>query len=291
MLWFLHGCNLTDYVIIQVGKYQLEKKGKIMKKLTVKQFVEKYEGKTWDFDGYYGVQCVDLFNYYNQEVVGAPQLGTPVTNGARDLFEVDSAARRAYYDVVSASAELATGDVLVYGQPHGRAIVNGVQIFYGHVAMYIGDGNLIESNARKGIYTSIDPVFKNGLLGILRPREFAATIEPQNVPQQTQNQNKHTIVAGDTFWELENVYNIQHGELQRLNPELNPFALTIGSEIVVSGQEQPVSEPNPTYYEIIRGDTFWGLEDAWGLEHGTLTDLNPGQNPRTLQIGQRIRRS
>lgn len=260
-----------------------------MAKITVEQFVKKYEGKTWDFDGYYGAQCVDLFNFYNLEVVGAPRLGTPVTNGARDLFEVDSAARRAYYDVVSASADLKVGDVLVYGEPHGRAIVNGKQIFYGHVAMYIGDNKLIESNARLGEMTSVDPVFKNGLLGILRPREFAASPAPQDVPQQTQNKNKHTIVAGDTFWGLEEVYNWEHGTLQQLNPELNPRTLEIGSDINVPGQAEPVSEPTPEYYEIRRGDTFWELEENWGYEHGTLQNLNPELNARKLQIGSQIR--
>jgi LysM repeat protein len=262
-----------------------------MTKMTVAQFVKEYEGQTWDFDGAYGVQCVDLFNYYNQEVVGAPRIGTPVTNGARDLFEVDSAARRAYYDVVSPSADLIVGDVLVYGEPHGRAVINGKQIFYGHVAIFIGDNNVIESNARKGIYTSVDPVFKNGLLGILRPREFAVNSVPQNVPDQTQNKNKHIIASGDTFWGLEDVYNWEHGTLQNLNPTINPRSLAIGSEIIIPGQEQTVQQPDTTYYTIVGGDTFWDLENAWNLEHGELEILNPGQDPRTLQIGQRIRRS
>jgi len=260
-----------------------------MAKMTVEQFVKKYEGGTWDFDGYYGVQCVDLFNFYNRDVVGGERLGTPVTNGARDLFEVDSSARRAYYDVVSASADLVVGDVLVYGEPHGRAVENGVQKFYGHVAMYIGNNNLIESNARNGIYTSVDPVFKNGLLGILRPREFAIQSAPQDVPQQTQNKNKHKIVAGDTFWGIEEAYNWDHGTLQQLNPELNPLTLAIGSDINVPEQAEPVSEPNPNYYEITRGDTFWELEENWGYEHGTLQNLNPELDPRKLQIGSKIR--
>lgn len=260
-----------------------------MNKISIDQFVEKYEGKTWDFDGYYGAQCVDLFNYYNQEVVGAPRIGTPVTNGARDLFEVDSSARRAYYDVIPASAELIKGDVLVYGAPQGQAVVNGIQIFYGHVAMYIGDNKLIESNARLGALTSVDPLFKNGLIGILRPREFAINIAPQNVSPNPQNKNKHIIVAGDTFWDLENVYNMEHGELQRLNPELNPDTLEINSAIIISGQEPTVQEHYPNYYEINRGDTFWELEENWGYEHGTIQNLNPELNPRELQIGSKIR--
>ena len=41
-------------------------------------------------------------------------------------------------------------------------------------------------------------------------------------------------------------------------------------------------------YAIQKGDTFWGLEENWGLKHGTLTGLNPKVNPRKLRIGERI---
>jgi len=36
----------------------------------VNNFVSKYLGQRLDFDGYYGTQCVDLFNYYLKEVLG-----------------------------------------------------------------------------------------------------------------------------------------------------------------------------------------------------------------------------
>lgn len=34
-------------------------------------FVTKYNGKYIDYDGMYGAQCVDLFNFYNRDVMGA----------------------------------------------------------------------------------------------------------------------------------------------------------------------------------------------------------------------------
>lgn len=262
-----------------------------MTKLTLQQFIDKYNGFSVDYDGYYGYQCVDLFNFYNAEVVGAPQLGTPITNGARDLFEVDSSARRAYYDVVSASAALQAGDVLVYGEPHGRAIVDGVQVFFGHVAIYIGDNQVINQRGRKGEAVSIDTVIIKGMLGVLRPRSFALNSEPSDVPEQNQNKNKHVIASGDTFWGLEEQNNWGHGILQELNPELNPLTLQIGSEINVPSATEPTKIDVSTYYTIVRGDTFWGLENAWGIAHGTLQQLNPELEPRRLSIGQSIRRS
>lgn len=46
-----------------------------------------------------------------------------------------------------------------------------------------------------------------------------------------------------------------------------------------------------TRYNIAKGDTFWGLENAWGIAHGTLQRLNPDIDPKRLQIGQSIHRS
>lgn len=262
-----------------------------MSGITLEQFTAKYNGKSLDFDKHYGAQCTDLFNYYNAEFVEAPWIGTPATGGARDLAEVDSAARRGYYDVLPPSTPLIAGDVLVYGDPYGRVVENGKQKFYGHVAIYVGDGNAIQQNARKAQQTTIDPYYKSGIISVLRPKKFAIKSESQNVPQQQNNKNKHTIKSGDTFWDLEEVYNIPHGTLQQLNPQLDPKRLAIGSQIIIRAEPAPTASAPETYYTIIRGDTFWGLEDAWSLPHGTLQQLNAGQDPRTLQIGQRIRRS
>lgn len=259
--------------------------------ISVQSFVEKYKNKSVDFDKKFGAQCVDLFNFYNSEVVGAPFIGTPKTMGARDLYEVDSKTRKEYYKRLSANSQLQIGDVLVYGAPQGRYVDDGVTKFLGHVNIYIGNGQVIQQNAKWSQKTTVDPVFKNGLIGILRPLRFIGQNSPQDVRQTTSNQNKHVIKKGDTFWGLEEEHGWTHGTLQQLNPGLDPKSLKIGSEIVIPGEPAAAASAPKTYYTIQEGDTFWGLEDAWGLAHGTLQQLNPGQNPRTLQIGQRIRRS
>ena len=258
---------------------------------SVQEFVKKYDGASVDFDKHYGAQCVDLFNFYNKEVVGAPWIGTPITGGARDLWENAKATPTNFYRRVSAAEQLRVGDVLVYGEPHGRYIEAGRQIFLGHVNIYIGNNRVIEQNGKVSQKTVVRDLYKTGLIGILRPLKFEPKLDPQNVPDQTKNKNKHVIASGDTFWGLEERYNITHGTLQKLNPQLDPRRLAIGTEIVISGEPVPVTNTPTTYYTIKPGDTFWDLENAWQLSHGTLQQLNPGINPRALQIGQRIRRS
>lgn len=51
--------------------------------------------------------------------------------------------------------------------------------------------------------------------------------------------------------------------------------------------EHKTSESTKTY-AIHKGDTFWGLEEKWGLQHGILARINPNLNPQELQIGQKI---
>lgn len=257
--------------------------------INLQQFVDKYNGTSVDFDKKYGAQCVDLFNFYNSEVVGAPFIGTPVTGGARDLYEVESPTRNQYYKRLGNDSQLQAGDVVVYGDPNGRYKVGNKTIFLGHVRMYIGDGKFIEQNARIAGETIVDSDKVSGQLGILRPLKFIGENSPQDVPTEQKNKNKHTIVDGDTFWGLEEANGWPHGTLQSLNPDMDAHALPIGAEIVIPTSNVESQKSEERYYTVKPNDTYWGLEDAWQLPHGTIQQLNPQYPARQLPVGARIR--
>lgn len=42
--------------------------------MTLEEFQDEYQGKAVDFDHFYGVQCMDLIEFYNRDVVLAPRL-------------------------------------------------------------------------------------------------------------------------------------------------------------------------------------------------------------------------
>ena len=260
-------------------------------KISLSDFVTAYDGKSIDYDGIFPGECVDLVNKYADDVIGARPFSTPLTGGASDIWNIAGSADSSKFTRVSMPAIPIIGDVVVYGEPYGRHIENGKQLFWGHVVIYIGNDRILEQNSRKYHTTTISPYSPKYAIGIIRPRDMQPHDDAQDVPHPTTKTNTYKIKPGDTFWDLEDTLNITHGTLQTLNPELDPRNLQIGEEIKINGQSDIALQKNTTYYTIKPGDTFWDLEDAWQLPHGRLQELNPADDPRELQIGQRIKRS
>lgn len=130
------------------------------------EFVNKYHGKKVDFDGAYGVQCVDLFRQYCKDVLRAGHTGA--VDGAKDLFlkYEDLPAECKYFDRISGITPR-TGDVCVWGATSTNK--------YGHVAVCLG----MDENTEYAIVFEQDGFKQDGakiaarslenLLGVLRP--------------------------------------------------------------------------------------------------------------------------
>ena len=104
---------------------------------SAKAFYEKYNGVGVDYDGAYGVQCVDLFKQYADEVVGLKNYVVGGNGGAYNIAN-DSKLNN-YFDKVSLS-NAKFGDWVIWG-PY----TNGGGK-YGHVAMYTGmEGDRIKA--------------------------------------------------------------------------------------------------------------------------------------------------
>ena len=127
---------------------------------TVDAFVNRWNGSYADYDGAYGAQCVDLFNYYNRDVVKAPRIAV---NYAAQLF---GAAPSSHYEKLSPGVTPRKGDVAVWGTswPYTSA---------GHVAIVLGDqgGNMSVLSQNTGA-AKIMSITKAHLSGYLRPRNL-----------------------------------------------------------------------------------------------------------------------
>ena len=74
-------------------------------------------------------------------------------------------------------------------------------------------------------------------------------------------------------------------------PSLSPYVYCANNPIKLvdpNGEEIGGPDDPPTKYTIKKGDTFWDLENARNLPHGTLQRQNPSLDPNNLQIGTEI---
>lgn len=133
--------------------------------MTVDQFIAKHNGHKWDFDGAYGAQCVDLIQFYNRDVVGAPRL----SGNAKDLY---GNASGNHYHKLGAGTAPAKGDVAVWGASVGGG--------YGHAGIVTADlgGSVrILSQNNHSPYNGTTPteiisMSKSGIIGYLRPKNL-----------------------------------------------------------------------------------------------------------------------
>lgn len=131
--------------------------------MSIQQFLDKYNSKFIDFDGYYGAQCVDLIQQYNKEVFGGPFI---TGQGASDIWETYPVD---YYTRIlnTIDAIPKEGDIAIWKKT--------TSLPYGHIAIVKSAGQLN--------FTSLDQNWPTGsnchyvehnyesplVLGFLRP--------------------------------------------------------------------------------------------------------------------------
>ena len=100
-------------------------------------------GKALDYDGVYGAQCVDFFNYYYKFLTGGRNpysdgYGVP---GAKDLWNVSNVRfNKIANDPNDQNQVPKEGDIIIYS---GNMAGTGG---YGHVAVYAGNSTYYEQN-------------------------------------------------------------------------------------------------------------------------------------------------
>lgn len=132
-------------------------------------FVNKYKGKKVDFDGVYGVQCVDLFRQYAKECLGiAEHTGScTTTGGAKDLFfdYNKMPIEKKYFSRITNKSYI-PGDVAIWNSTEKNK--------YGHIAIILAELNncliVFEQNGFTQNGAEINIRSKDGLLGVLRKK-------------------------------------------------------------------------------------------------------------------------
>lgn len=128
-------------------------------------FINIWNGKPCDVDGYYGYQCMDLAHRYAIDCVGKD---VPAVGGAKDEWnlEIDG-----YEKIANSPTNVpAKGDIMIWGTGVGA---------YGHIAIFIsGDANSFQSfdqNWPVGTYCHVQQHNYNGVLGWFHPKTQVQT--------------------------------------------------------------------------------------------------------------------
>lgn len=92
--------------------------------MTLTQFIKTYNGKKVDFDGKFGIQCVDLYRQYCKDVLGVKQ--SPAVEGAKDIIDNPGELKITWDSV---NADYSRGDILIWDKTASNK--------YGHVAILV----------------------------------------------------------------------------------------------------------------------------------------------------------
>lgn len=133
--------------------------------MTIQEFFDKYNNKGIDFDGFYGNQCMDLAEQYNNEIVKAPRL-TGNASDVWDHFPND------YYDKIvnTPTNTPQLGDIIIWNRNVGGG--------FGHIAICenatLENFMSFDQNWPEGSNCHFQPHVYDNVLGWLHPKSFTA---------------------------------------------------------------------------------------------------------------------
>lgn len=142
--------------------------------MTIQQFFDKYNGQGIDFDGAFGFQCMDLYQQYNKEVVGAPHIPA----NAHEVWErypVD------FYDRILNTPEGVPqmGDVIIWNKNVGGG--------FGHIAIIqkatVGNFMSFDQNWPTGTKCQFQIHDYKNVVGWLRPKSQMVTITQKELDE------------------------------------------------------------------------------------------------------------
>ncbi len=99
---------------------------------------------------------------------------------------------------------------------------------------------------------------------------------------------KHTVVAGDTLWDLAQTYSVTVAELASLNGIEDPRLIIVGDELLVPGAPAPETPPTGNTYTVQPGENVSEIANRFGLSANELAEANNLNNPRLIHVGQQL---
>lgn len=243
---------------------------------TVDQFVTQYNNKLIKNGG---IECVAVANQFQATVIGGGWIGTQLTGYAKDWWkQYDlNATEKLNYMTIGAGEKAQKGDLAVWslypesGKPH--------------IALVLSDlGTQLQCFTQNPKPAHKENLIKTGLLGYLRPKKFAGVIlatAAQIDAAYIQILGRHADAGGMSHYKNYTLAFVKNDLMNSAEKRRHDAA-----------KKAPAKKPvvaAAKYVTVAQGFTMWGYEQAHGIAHGRLQQLNPGVVPERIAIGQKIR--
>lgn len=182
--------------------------------MTFDEFINKYDGKKIDYDGFHDGQCVDLYRQYVKEVLEFPQ-SQPV-EGAKDVW--DTYLKDKYTRVANTPDGIPDkGDIVIWNSGAGT---------YGHIAIFIegttGSFKSFDQNWPVGSPCHIQGHYYSNVLGWLKPikQEDNMTDEQKRILDFIGNRSEGDV--REAFGALVDIQNLKEKvvALEKLSDDL-----------------------------------------------------------------------
>jgi len=108
------------------------------------------------------------------------------------------------------------------------------------------------------------------------------------IPACPPNHTPYIIQPGDTLYRIAQMHNVTVDSILRANPGIDPLYLRVGQRICIPTADTGFCPPNHTEYVIRAGDTLYRIAQTYNVTVESILRANPGIDPNSLRIGQRI---
>jgi CHAP domain len=156
--------------------------------MTLDEFVKKWEGQPCDFDGKLGLQCMDLVEQYNKDVIGAPR----IYGNANDLK--NNASTKFYqYFPNSLTYIPPVGAIACWTNTNGGTVQHGSIVLSANILSFISLDENWPAGSR--VHKQLHNYLKPKVAGFLVPRTLLNEQVPIGANQLPESNDRDITIA------------------------------------------------------------------------------------------------